>query len=211
MPANKKRDKAEQLEKKWTERRKKLPANVIRAVFIESGHKCANPVCRFSMILEAHHILWVKDGGGDQPENLLALCPNCHGMHTRGQIGYDAIWHWKQMLVMLNHAYDKQGIDQLLFLHNTKQLPIWVDAGSIGQYAALIASRLVEVAEVRQKVEDGVCVYSTAPGMPASANVAAPFVSSSCRIVLTEKGRLLVDAWLSADHRKYEKIFLSPA
>ncbi len=30
-------------------------------------------------VLAAHHIVQRKDGGSDEPENLLLLCPNCHG------------------------------------------------------------------------------------------------------------------------------------
>lgn len=28
--------------------------------------------------LEAHHVQWLSQGGGDTPDNTVALCPNCH-------------------------------------------------------------------------------------------------------------------------------------
>lgn len=28
--------------------------------------------------LEAHHVKWLRDGGGDTFNNIVALCPNCH-------------------------------------------------------------------------------------------------------------------------------------
>lgn len=28
--------------------------------------------------LEAHHIVWLSQGGEDSIENCVALCPNCH-------------------------------------------------------------------------------------------------------------------------------------
>jgi 5-methylcytosine-specific restriction enzyme A len=28
--------------------------------------------------LESHHIKWLSKGGEDSPENVVALCPNCH-------------------------------------------------------------------------------------------------------------------------------------
>lgn len=28
--------------------------------------------------LEVHHIVWLSKGGFDSPENVTALCPNCH-------------------------------------------------------------------------------------------------------------------------------------
>jgi 5-methylcytosine-specific restriction enzyme A len=27
---------------------------------------------------EVHHVIWLEDGGADNPENAAALCPNCH-------------------------------------------------------------------------------------------------------------------------------------
>lgn len=34
-------------------------------------------------LLQAHHLAPVKDGGRGQIDNLLAVCPNCHGLITR--------------------------------------------------------------------------------------------------------------------------------
>ena len=32
--------------------------------------------------LESHHIVWLKNGGSDSIDNVVALCPNCHrAMH----------------------------------------------------------------------------------------------------------------------------------
>ena len=28
--------------------------------------------------MESHHIKWLSKGGEDSPENVVALCPNCH-------------------------------------------------------------------------------------------------------------------------------------
>ena len=66
--------------------RKSISPSVREIVLIEAGHKCANPTCRHILTLELHHIVWVKDQGGDDPDNLLALCPNCHSLHTQGHI-----------------------------------------------------------------------------------------------------------------------------
>jgi hypothetical protein len=49
-----------------------------KSFFLRPGYKCANPTCRNVFTLELHHIVWVKDGGGNEPDNLLVLCPNCH-------------------------------------------------------------------------------------------------------------------------------------
>jgi hypothetical protein len=207
MSASKKQKAAEALETRWIARRKKLPPNVVRDVFIECGHKCANPACRFSLLLEAHHILWVKDGGNDEAGNLLALCPNCHGMHTRGLVGYEAIWHWKRMLVMLNHAYDKQGIDQLLFLYKMANVPVWCDGGALERYSALIGNGLAAVVDTRHKIEAGVQVKPQGGGTGPDIAVEAQFITSSHRVELTARGRMLVEAWLSEDRKRYEELF----
>ncbi len=49
------------------------------------GWCCQNPECRRrSLRLEAHHIVFRSEGGGDEPENLVTLCRACHlrGVHT---------------------------------------------------------------------------------------------------------------------------------
>ena len=35
-------------------------------------------------MLHAHHLEWVKDGGSAILDNLIAVCPNCHDLLTRG-------------------------------------------------------------------------------------------------------------------------------
>ena len=33
--------------------------------------------------LETHHIVWLSNGGEENPDNTVALCPNCHRkMHS---------------------------------------------------------------------------------------------------------------------------------
>jgi hypothetical protein len=96
--------------------RRAVPASVQREVLAEAGHMCANPRCR-ALILELHHIAWVKDGGGNEASNLVALCPNCHALHTRGDIPGSTIELWKLMLMRLNDALDRDSLDLLLFMY----------------------------------------------------------------------------------------------
>jgi len=37
--------------------------------------------------LEVHHLHRRSDGGADEPENVIALCPNCHRRVHHGQDG----------------------------------------------------------------------------------------------------------------------------
>ncbi|MYS87882.1 HNH endonuclease signature motif containing protein [Embleya scabrispora] len=66
----------------------------IEAVLDRCGGRCENPQCRGMPddltlqglpILEVDHIEDLALGGRDYPENMIALCPNCHAMKTRGR------------------------------------------------------------------------------------------------------------------------------
>jgi 5-methylcytosine-specific restriction endonuclease McrA len=60
-------------------------------VLREAGYKCANPTCRNIITLQIHHMLWVKEGGKSDANNLIALCGHCHDLHTQGHIPKSAI------------------------------------------------------------------------------------------------------------------------
>ncbi|MER6451919.1 HNH endonuclease signature motif containing protein [Streptomyces sp900105245] len=64
------------------------------AVVLRSGGTCENPQClghppeltdAGAPILEVDHINDLGNGGGDIPETMIALCPNCHALKTRGR------------------------------------------------------------------------------------------------------------------------------
>ena len=61
--------------------------------------------------LEVHHILRLADDGPDHPENVAALCPNCHrNMHH----GIDAVWHIDHLLVLVREKerlLDSKGME----------------------------------------------------------------------------------------------------
>jgi hypothetical protein len=63
-----------------------------------------------------HHLWEVSAGGGDDPSNLMALCPTDHALYHRGTISSDSIYAYKAMLVALGQAFDLEAIDRLLFL-----------------------------------------------------------------------------------------------
>ena len=71
--------------------RTKVPSSVIREVLIEAGYRCAVPTCRNILALDLHHIIEVQEGGINEQANLLALCPTCHALYTRGNIPKEAI------------------------------------------------------------------------------------------------------------------------
>jgi hypothetical protein len=96
-------------------KRRKISETIRQVVLLEAGYKCANPTCRHVLTLELHHIVWVKDNGGNQPDNLLALCPNCHSLHTTGHIPAQAILTWKSLLTSLGNP-NRAAVDLLLVL-----------------------------------------------------------------------------------------------
>ncbi|MFF0426300.1 HNH endonuclease [Streptomyces sp. NPDC004520] len=63
------------------------------AVILRSDGRCENPTClghpmertdKGAPLLEVDHVNQLSDGGGDTPETMIALCPNCHALKTRG-------------------------------------------------------------------------------------------------------------------------------
>lgn len=64
-----------------------------RAVMLRSNGNCESPACtgmpaepnrRGEPILDVDHVLDLARGGEDHPRNMVALCPNCHAVKTRG-------------------------------------------------------------------------------------------------------------------------------
>jgi 5-methylcytosine-specific restriction enzyme A len=64
-----------------------------RAVLVRSGGRCENPNCTGDIrdvtdngdaILEIDHVHDLAQGGPDNPSQMIALCPNCHAVKTRG-------------------------------------------------------------------------------------------------------------------------------
>lgn len=68
-------------------------ASARRAVILRSEGHCENPDCggepkdvtaKGAPILEVDHVMDLALEGPDHPENMIALCPNCHAVKTRG-------------------------------------------------------------------------------------------------------------------------------
>jgi hypothetical protein len=152
----------------------RIPTAVRTEVLIEAGYRCAVPTCRNVVPVHMHHIDEVSKGGGNAASNLIALCPNCHGLYHSGEIPKEAIRVYKSMLVALNHGIGKAAMDDLLFLHS--QSPPILSGDGVLRFASLIVAGLVRVEEN----------YYTPP-------IGAPVLQYfGHRVHLTEKGTLLV-------------------
>lgn len=65
-----------------------------RAVLIRSEGRCENPDCgqeapditdKGLPVLDVDHVEDIAKGGRDHPSQMIALCPNCHAVKTRGK------------------------------------------------------------------------------------------------------------------------------
>lgn len=163
-------------------KRKKLRQEVVLAVLTEAGFRCGVPTCRTILAIDLHHIVEVSEGGPDEPYNLLALCPTCHALFHRGVISREAIYSWKGILVALSQAFDKQAIDDLLFLEKLKPKELSVSGDGVLRFSRLIAADLAAFWLLMQN--GPIVVYE---------------------VGVTEKGKMLVDAWRKGDRDSVSK------
>lgn len=193
-------------------KRAPIPEAVKRQVLMEAGYRCAVPTCRNIIALDIHHMVEVSKGGGNEPANLLVLCPLCHALYTRGEITEDAIRTWKGMLVALNHAFDNDSIDNLLFLYKTEHEPLMLSGDGVLQFTHVVAAGL---ATYRSSVYYGpiepdpflYSLYASTSGPPSPK----PVPRIVYTVTLTRKGHLLVEAWMNGDAAALQRALAAPS
>ena len=163
--------------KRLPQERNRLPLKTATIVLTEAGYRCAVPTCRNILALDMHHIWEVSAGGGDDPGNLIALCPTCHALYHRGTISQDSIYAYKAMLVAISQAFDLDAIDRLLFLSMYPEDFLIVSGDGVLPFARLTAAGLTTVS--------------------MKANNMWELVTYAVNI--TEKGKLLIQAWRGGD------------
>lgn len=164
-------------------KRKPPSLDVKKLVQHEAGYKCSNPVCRTILTLDIHHLVPVAKKGDNSPDNLLALCPNCHALHHRNKIPEESLRAWKMLLLSLNEAFDRRSIDLLLALDRVGRL--YVSGDGVLGCASLIAADLVSITEGRK-------------GEKATYHNDSHIIYT---IELTNKGKQVVDGWKRGDQR----------
>jgi len=164
--------------------RKKVSRDVTTTVLTESGYRCAVPTCRNILAIDLHHMEKVSEGGSNDANNLLPLCPTCHALFHRGVISRESIYTWKAGLVAINRAFDVEAVDNLLFL---KKLPsaspsfeFAVSGDGVLRFARLIAADLVRF---KLLVRNG------------------PLFTY--QVFLSEKGHLLINAWQRGNRQAF--------
>jgi hypothetical protein len=141
-------------------------------VLTEAGYRCAVPTCRNILAIDLHHILEVSEGGGNEVANLIALCPTCHALFHRGVISRESIYSWKSILVSLNHAFDLEAVDNLLFLSKLRPKELAISGDGVLNFARLIAA---DLATFRLLIQNGPLILY--------------------EVGLTPKGLMLINAW----------------
>lgn len=167
-----------------TKERKSIPQSVAIRVLTEAGYRCAVPTCRATLAMNLHHIWQVSEGGPNDPNNLVALCANCHTFHHQGIIPAEAIYVYKALLVSLSQAFDLEGIDRLLFLASIDVEPLVISGDGVLMFSRLIAADLAKFS--------------------LEANNNGQLVTYSLEI--TEKGRQLIEVWKSGNRMKLAKL-----
>lgn len=169
-------------------KRRRIPEAVRRHVLMEAGYRCGVPTCRNILAIDLHHIVPVSEDGGNEPDNLLPLCGLCHDLHHRGEIPPDAIRIWKGILVALNRAFDHETIDNLLFLQALDSKPRLIVSGDgVLRFSRLIAAGLATFKWQNVTRERRPDTYSVA---------------------LTDKGKLLVEAWTEGNAAALEDVLV---
>jgi len=168
--------------------RQKLPQKTRILVLTESGYKCAVPNCRTILTLNIHHIWEVEFGGGDGPENLIALCPTCHSQYHQGIIHSDSIYLWKSMLVAISRAFDLEAVDLLLFLRQCTKDFLIVNGDGLLHFARIIAAGM---ANVERKANNNWQIVTYA-------------------VNISKKGKQLIDAWRDGDQTRLKQVLGGP-
>ena len=171
------------------ERRKDPLVSVKREVLAEAGYRCGNPACRSIIALDIHHLVEVAEGGTNDPPNLLALCPTCHALYHRGDISRDAVQCWKGIVVDMNHAFDRQAINNLLFLDKQGGRFFGLSGDGVLQFTNLIAAGIALSECSRDSIGTPTWIFT---------------------VKLTKQGQQLVQAWASGDREAVRDALAQP-
>ena len=140
------------------------------------------------LALDMHHIWEVSAGGGDDPSNLISLCPTCHALYHRGNIKSESIFAYKAALVAITRAFDVEAVDRLLFLESCAKDFLVVSGDGLLHFSRLIAAGL---ATVERKSNNNWQLVTYA-------------------VNIHDKGRLLIEAWKQGDRARLREVMGGP-
>ena len=164
-----------------------IPAEIKRAVLLESGHACAIPTCQFPAT-EFAHIEPYANVKKHEVSNIVALCPNHHHLFDQKKmIDRKSMKAYKLKLQLLNQRYTKYERRLLTVL---AEKPYVLASGEI---------------ETMGLLKDGLILNAktfTSQSIEVTDNNTAQKVYEDHFVVsfaaqLTQKGRELIEIWKS--------------
>ena len=97
--------------------RQAIPAEIKRQILVGAGHRCAIQTCRSSSDVDIHHIIPWEECKIHGPDNLIALCPNCHRLADRGKIDRKSLRKYKEICQKLvEPPYKHEDVEPKAFI-----------------------------------------------------------------------------------------------
>jgi hypothetical protein len=117
-----------------------IPKSVRDSLLVEARHRCT--ICG-EKCFEIHHIIEQAQGGPDEPENLIVLCPNCHQQryHRSGEFTQDQLRIYKAKLK------EKQEVEKRL-LRSLEDIRLSLSSADPGEVERTLRAELVESASL---------------------------------------------------------------
>ena len=164
-----------------------IPADIRRAVLLESGHACAIPTCQFHAT-EFAHIEPFARVKKHEVSNIVALCPNHHHLFDQKKvIDRKAMKAYKLKLQFLNKRYTKYELRLLTVL---AEKPVVLASGEI-ETMGLLRDGLIENAKTFTSQSIDITDNTT------GQKVYEDHFVTSFAARLTPKGREFIEVWKS--------------
>ncbi|MEX2410060.1 MAG: HNH endonuclease [Candidatus Paceibacterota bacterium] len=87
---------------------KAIPKKNEKLVYQQANSRCSFCPEGNVSLLELHHIVPRAEGGSNDPQNLLLVCKNCHGLIEAGDISLEKVLKKKQSLGAIIHQMPKR-------------------------------------------------------------------------------------------------------
>ncbi|MCZ6751790.1 MAG: HNH endonuclease [Acidobacteria bacterium] len=173
-----------------------IPADIRRAVLLESGHACAIPTCQFPAT-EFAHIEPFAQVKQHEVSNIVALCPNHHHLFDQKKmIDRKAMKVYKLKLQLLNNRYTKYELRLLTVLANK---PVVLASGEI-EAMGLLTDGLIENAKTFE-TQSITITDNTTGEMVHTDHFVQSFAAR-----LTPKGRKFIEVWKSSSDNLLDQL-----
>jgi hypothetical protein len=103
------------------------------------------------------------------------------------------------MLLALNRAFDREAMDLFLYLWQVREQEIWYSSDALLRFSGLIASGLVTFKAEKLSGQ-------TPPTFGTIYHGASYEIGMKVVLLLTGKGKLLVEAWRNGDEAAYRAL-----